>query len=137
MGYDCTSANDLPEGNPREDTEILTIAEREKRFILTQDAELARRGGGLALRLVPSDLAGQIIQLVKAGLIIPEIRLTRCSRCNAPLKEGLAPENHDPLIPPDTPLTYCPVCSRQYWEGTHARNLRSQLAQILNEIDEK
>jgi uncharacterized protein with PIN domain len=92
MGYDCRSANDLPPGNPREDTDILKIAGEEKRIILTQDAELARRGEGNAIRLVSSDLAAQIRQLVQAGLIHPEIRLTRCSRCNALLQEGTSPE---------------------------------------------
>ncbi len=132
MGYDCRSANDLPSGNPREDTDILQIAGKEKRYILTQDAELARRGEGTAIRLVSSDLAGQIRQLVESGLINPEIRLTRCSRCNALLQEGAAPGQPNGPIPEDTPLVYCPVCNRQYWEGTHTKNMRDNLNQMLN-----
>ena len=132
MGYDCKSANDLPSGNPREDTDILQIAEKEKRYILTQDAELARRGEGQAIRLVSSDLAGQIRQLVEADLINPEIRLTRCSRCNALLQEGTAPGKSIVPIPEDIALVYCPVCHRQYWEGTHTKNMRDNLIQMLN-----
>ncbi|HOL42184.1 MAG TPA: DUF5615 family PIN-like protein, partial [Methanospirillum sp.] len=104
MGYDCRDASDLPLGNPREDTEILQIAQRENRYILTQDAELARRGGDHAIRLVSSDLAGQIRQLAKAGLISPEIRLTRCSRCNALLQEGTSPHASDTFSPDNASL---------------------------------
>lgn len=132
MGYDCRNANDLPDGNPREDTDILEIARREKRYILTQDAELAQRGGDYAVRLVSSDLAGQIRQLHNAGFISPKIRLTRCSRCNAMLLEGTPPGDPGYKIPDETPLMYCPVCKRQYWEGTHTRNMRDQLAQMIN-----
>ncbi len=132
MGYDCRDANDLPNGNPREDTEILQIAERENRYILTQDAELARRGGDHAIRLVSSDLAGQIRQLADAGLISPEIRLTRCSRCNALLRKGISPHAKDPVTPDTASLMYCPVCHRQYWEGSHTRNMRDQLMRMLH-----
>lgn len=138
MGYDCRSANDLPSGNPREDTDILKIARKEKRYILTQDVELAHRGGDYAVRLDSSDLAGQIRQLYEAGLINPQIRLTRCSRCNVLLHEGSPPG--DPpvsIIPDDTPLVYCPVCNRRYWEGTHTRNMRNQLAQMLEPSNNK
>ncbi|MCA1916714.1 Mut7-C RNAse domain-containing protein [Methanospirillum hungatei] len=132
MGYDCRSAHELPPGNPREDTDILKIAGEEKRIILTQDAELARRGEGNAIRLVSSDLAAQIRQLVQAGLIHPEIRLTRCSRCNALLQEGTAPEKTNTPVPEDIPLVYCLVCNRQYWEGTHTKNMRDNLLQMMN-----
>lgn len=135
MGYDCKSANDLPSGNPREDTMILQIAREENRNILTQDAELARRGENLALRLVSSELGDQIIQLVHADLIIPEIRLTRCSQCNALLIEGPSLLNQQNLTPVSTPLVHCPVCHRQYWEGTHTQNMRKNLEQIIEKID--
>jgi|GEM_PF-4280056 len=46
MGYDTRSANELKPGNSREDTELLELAERGDRILLTRDAELARRGGG-------------------------------------------------------------------------------------------
>ncbi|MDD1724384.1 MAG: Mut7-C RNAse domain-containing protein, partial [Methanospirillum sp.] len=119
MGYDSTSANDLPPGNPREDTLLLEAARREGRYILTRDAELAERGGTYAIYLRASDIAGQIMQLAGAGIIVPDIRLTRCSRCNALLREGAIPPGKDSrndIVPEDMPLFYCPVCGRQYWE---------------------
>lgn len=133
MGYDSTSANDLPPGNPREDTLLLETARREGRYILTRDAELAERGGESAIYLHAPDVAAQIVQLAGAGIIVPEIRLTRCSRCNSLLRKGKIPLDDKrwiDLVPADVPLMYCPVCRRQYWEGTHTRNMRQLLADI-------
>lgn len=135
MGYDSISANILPPGNPREDTIILEIAGKEQRIILTQDAELARRGDTKAVRLCSSDLSDQINQLVKAGLIVPQIRLTRCSLCNTLLLEGASTTKEQEHIPAGTPLAYCPVCKRHYWEGTHTMNLRRKLDQLITRSD--
>ncbi|NLV25603.1 MAG: DUF5615 family PIN-like protein [Methanomicrobiales archaeon] len=133
MGYDCTSANDLSPGDPREDTNILTIAKEDNRIILTQDAELAQRGGETAIRLKSSGLSDQIVQLIDEELIIPEIRLTRCSCCNTLLMEGTtgADRRNNAHTPDNTPLVHCPVCHRQYWEGTHTQNMRKKLESII------
>lgn len=134
MGYDTTSANDLPSGNPREDTILLQIAEKEDRIILTQDAELARRGNNKAIRLISSDISGQICELYSADLIIPELRLTRCSRCNSLLVEGKTEENSNNMAPSGITLAYCPVCLRQYWEGSHTRNLQKMLDKLKDQF---
>jgi uncharacterized protein with PIN domain len=135
MGYDCISANDMPPGNSREDTIILNIAKTEHRYILTQDSELARRGEGIAIRLISSDLGDQISQLVSAGLISPQIRLTRCSRCNALLMKGPGINPVNPFAPDDETLMHCPVCYRQYWEGTHTRNMRVRLEEMTGNCE--
>ena len=135
MGYDTTSANDLPPGNPREDTLLLEIAEKEERVILTKDAELARRGGNNAIHILSSDIYGQISELFRAGLIVLDLKLTRCSRCNNLLINGKTPQNiNNGKIPEGVNLVYCPVCMRQYWEGSHARNLRKVLDRVRSQI---
>jgi hypothetical protein len=85
MGYDTLSANDMPPGDPREDSKLLMIARDEDRILLTRDGELARRDQIQALFLNGERLEDQIRQLICASLIIPELRLTRCSVCNNPL----------------------------------------------------
>jgi hypothetical protein len=135
MGYDTTSANDLPSGNPREDTLLLETAEKEGRIILTKDAELARRGGNIAIHILSSDIYGQISELFRAGLIVLDLKLTRCSRCNNLLIEGKSPNNlNKHTLPEGVNLVYCPVCMRQYWEGSHARNLQKVLDRVRSQM---
>lgn len=133
MGYDSRSANDLPEGDPKEDTTLLMIARNEGRTILTQDAELAKRGEDCSIKLNSSDLADQIVQLRDVGLIIPKIRLTRCSKCNSKLIEGWSPDTSDKKVTPvSDQVAYCPICNKQYWEGSHTRNMRKVIENISN-----
>jgi uncharacterized protein with PIN domain len=37
-------------------------------------------------------------------------------------------------VPKNIPLAYCPICHRHYWEGSHTRNMREQLREIMNGI---
>jgi uncharacterized protein with PIN domain len=86
MGYDTVSATEMPEGNTREDTILLVRARAEGRLLLTMDRELARRGGDNAILVEERGVMDQLRTLVRAGLVVPEIRLTRCSLCNTPLR---------------------------------------------------
>lgn len=133
MGYDSLSANDLPEGDPKEDTVILNIARNDNRIILTQDAELAARGEDCSLKLDSSDLKRQILQLRDRGLIVPEIRLTRCSKCNSRLISGQLPDCSDKDVTPSSEhISHCPLCNKQYWEGSHTRNMRKVIENLSN-----
>ncbi len=82
LGYDTRDANDLPQGNPKEDTLLLSIASEENRLLLTRDAELSQRDKELVIYLSGDTLEDQIRQLIRSGLIVPELRLIRCSICN-------------------------------------------------------
>ena len=133
MGYDSLSANDLPEGDPKEDTILLKMAREEHRIILTQDVELAGRGEDCSIKLESSDLERQIVQLRDRSLIVPKIRLTRCSKCNSKLIEGHLPETFDKTISSSSDqMAYCPICNKQYWEGSHTRNMRKVIENLPN-----
>jgi hypothetical protein len=136
MGYDTLSANDMPPGDPREDSKLLMIARDEDRILLTRDGELARRDQIQALFLNGERLEDQIRQLICASLIIPELRLTRCSVCNNPL----IPITEDDFgrlkrkIPDfgttQEPVLWCRQCTRAYWEGSHTSNMRNRITEI-------
>jgi uncharacterized protein with PIN domain len=136
MGYDTLSANDLPPGNRKEDTYLLTIARKEHRFLLTRDAELARRDSTWALYLVQERCEDQIRQIASAGLIMPALRLSRCSLCNC-LLERITLEKlpsictHIPEFCPKTEcIFWCPQCRKVYWEGSHTRNMQSRIDEM-------
>lgn len=139
MGYDTLSANDLPRGNPREDTQLLFKAREEKRLILTRDAELAHRDQDYVLYLTGGNIRDQITQMIRAGLIIPSLRLNRCSLCNS----RLVPIDPDNLLGlkvkfpefnhGNDPVFWCNTCRKAYWEGSHTGNLRGKLAAIAKD----
>src|SRR5512136_1352141 len=88
MGYDTTSASGLLEGDPKEDTILLAIAEQEHRLLLTKDAELARRGNGSVLLVRSDDVMEQVQQLIDQHLIKRRLAMSRCSLCNTELREA-------------------------------------------------
>ena len=140
FGYDTLNANDLPPGNLKEDTILLKTAVTENRILLTRDAELARRDQGHVIHLTGEHLEDQIRQLIGNGLIIPDLRLTRCPLCNTPLipaSETVPSDCVDEImeIMPGSKfeiekLTWCRHCKKAYWEGTHTRKMREQIHQI-------
>ncbi len=140
LGYDTLNANDLPLGNLKEDTTLLRNAEKENRILLTRDAELSRRDQNLVRYLSGERLDDQIRQLVRTGLVKPDLRLTRCSVCNNQLVPVSATTlskylNENPDIFPgsssdDEKITWCRHCKKAYWEGSHTRKMREQIHQI-------
>ncbi|WP_319580402.1 Mut7-C RNAse domain-containing protein [uncultured Methanospirillum sp.] len=140
LGYDTLNANDLPPGNLKEDTILLKTASSENRILLTRDADLAHRDQDLVLYLTGERLEDQIRDLIMEGLIVPDLRLTRCSVCNTfliPASEatpGVCMKEVQEIIP-CSPLeadkiTWCPYCKKAYWEGSHTRKMREQIHQI-------
>lgn len=136
MGYDTLSANDLPSGDRKEDTRLLKIARNEYRILVTRDAELARRDRTLTLYLNHQKCEDQIRQMTDAGLIIPVLRLTRCSLCNSRLEriaqENLRPGSNDipEFCPKGESAFWCPQCRKVYWEGSHTRSMRCRIESI-------
>jgi len=127
MGYDTVSATGMAEGNTREDTVLLARARAEGRILLTRDRELARRGGHDALLVEERGVMDQLQALARAGLIVPEVRLTRCSLCNTPLRPARPAEVKQAKYAPGRgqARTYywCVRCRKLYWQGSHGKNL--------------
>ncbi len=122
MGYDTLSANDIGSGTPQEDTHLLRMAKEQNRYLLTRDRDLAGRDDLFVIYLASERIDTQIRQLAGMDLINPQIRMIRCSLCNSLLTK----------VPGGTDShTWCPVCRKEYWEGSHTRQVRIRLADIL------
>jgi hypothetical protein len=135
MGYDTLSASVFQEGNSREDTQLLGIAEGEDRILLTRDRELARRAGDRAVLIRSEQVMEQVQQLVSRGLIDPDLTMDRCGLCNRLLRPA-SPEEVDsagyaPLHREDLAFFWCEECRKLYWMGSHGRNLRDDLDRHL------
>lgn len=135
MGYDTESASDYREGNKREDTLLLKRSQAEGRILLTMDRELARRGQGHAILVEEQDVMDQVRGLAGMGLIIPEIRLTRCSLCNSPLRHARPDEvrraSYAPRDRSGRTYFWCPQCRKLYWQGTHGKDLEKRMKELL------
>jgi uncharacterized protein with PIN domain len=140
IGYDVISANSLREGNLREDTLLLEIAERDDRILLTRDRELARRGGTRAVFLDSADVMDQLQQLIRSGMVDPhlELRMHRCSLCNSLLRPATQQEicstEYAPAQKGGTDFFWCRNCRRLYWMGSHGRNLSDRLEALRRSL---
>ncbi len=127
MGYDTAYPG------PLDDTELLALARREERVLLTRDKELASRSPK-TLRVRSDELEEQIREVASAlGLRLVD-PLSRCSLCNTilvpvPLDavKGLVPEG---VQTRHEAFWQCPSCHRVYWQGSHWNKMVERLNRL-------
>jgi uncharacterized protein len=133
MGYDTLFP---PEGG---DNQLVRLALREDRVLLTRDAGIAhRRSARLGqLRLVQiSDhrLDGQLRQVVRELSLDLEGGFSRCVRCNTALgpvsKQAVAERLPPYVLQTQSQFMECSHCQRLYWRGTHWANMMAELGRI-------
>jgi hypothetical protein len=127
-GFDTFYRNDIS------DPELVAVAGREKRILLSKDTDLLKRRGvvfGYLVREIqPERQLAEIVQLF--GLKEQFKPLSRCLRCNGLLQ----PVGKEEIIEQLEPLTKryydsfrrCLGCGKIYWPGTH----RDQMLLVLN-----
>lgn len=134
LGYDTLFIN------PIEDGELVEIARREGRVLLTKDRDIFRRrpvasSQVRALRIEGDDWRAQLAQVVRAFHLQTQPQFTRCLECNTPLQPRTR-EEAQPHVPPHVYRTHssfhtCPTCGRHYWKGTHWQRINRDLGQLL------
>ncbi|MEB3760534.1 MAG: Mut7-C RNAse domain-containing protein [Desulfurococcales archaeon] len=135
LGYDTLYSKTFS------DRQIVSIAEKTGRIILTRDRGLfirARKKGIRAVYVSSHDIAGRLAELVVAlGLrLVADPSKSRCSECNSPLIQVRDKEKVRDRVPPKALETYdvfyiCPRCGRVYWEGGHWKNIRRIIREAL------
>ncbi len=140
LGYDVLYSRSYSDG------QILSIAERTGRTILTRDRGLysrARRRGLRAVYISTDRIEERLAELVlKAGVRLnPDPSRSRCPECNTPLVAVRDKEKVRDRVPPGALQRYdvfyvCPKCGRVYWEGGHWRNIR-RIAEEAERIAER
>lgn len=120
-----------------EDDELLAVARRDGRTLLTRDHALIAGAGGTTCLLIESEVWEEQIRQVLAhfGLAAAARPFSRCVECNAAVKP-LSRENAANLVAPfvleqGRDFALCPVCGRVFWQGTHFEDMEVRVAALL------
>lgn len=133
LGFDAAYSNAY------QDEEIIRVAQRENRVVLTRDTALARRFDAQQCLLIESgDYREQIQQVLRAFDLNEFEVFSRCLECNVRLQD-VDKEAVFEKVPPYVYLTQdrfaaCPSCHRVYWHGTHADGMLKRIRDRLPEL---
>jgi uncharacterized protein with PIN domain len=119
------------------DNDIVAIAVREGRIVLTRDRELLKRRdithGCYVRALKPAQQLREIFE--RLDLARSARPLTLCLHCNAPLR-NIEKAQIAQQLPPSVRNRYdrfttCDMCRRVFWEGSHWRHMRALLDELM------
>jgi len=122
--------------NKAEDRELLRLARREKRVLLTKDHDLLRAAEGLPRLFIESDdWPEQLAQVLDAFKLRVRVRPhSRCLRCNVELKKipkRLARNLVAPFVfEKSRSFAICPSCGRVFWPGSHFEDMDQKISRI-------
>ena len=129
LGYDA-------EYFPGEDDDLLRLARREGRVLLTRDTRLLRRRPLPPHLFIQSDhVMEQLRQVVTALRLDPTVPpARRCVCCNAVLEPRPKPEVFG-LVPEfvwsqHETFWACPACQRIYWAGSHRQRMEEAIKNL-------
>ena len=131
--------------NKLDDAQLIAIAKKEKRILLTRDLELYQQATAKGIQAFYVDgktEAERLAQIAKKFGISLEIDMavSRCPKCNAQVKPT-SKENVKGKVEETTFAHYnefwqCTKCGQIYWQGAHWTRIRRTLeeAKKLREI---
>ncbi len=140
MGHNVTYSNKT------DDPELLVIAKKENRVLLTRDFALyqqaiAKNIGAYYVEgnTEPERLA-ELAQRFNIALAI-DLENSRCPRCNTKLNIVDKTEI-TAKVEKNTLLYYnefwlCPNCNRVYWQGAHWTKIRATLKEAQEKLEKK
>ncbi len=130
--------------NKLDDNQLLTIAKKERRILLTRDLELYQQAtakGINAFYLEGTDEAERLAQLAKRFGIKLEVDMTisRCPKCNTRVKpiekEKIADKVEKSTFTYYNEFWQCPKCEQIYWQGAHWTRIRKTLEQAKERLE--
>jgi uncharacterized protein len=131
LGFDTLYRNDF------KDEEIIDIAKKEERIILTRDKLLLKSkdvSHGYYVRAV--DKHEQLQEVVHKFDLSHQLKsFTRCMTCNA----GLIPKTKNEIIDKINRETaqvfneffYCPDCDKVFWKGSHFERMEKYIRNLI------
>ena len=125
--------NDVAYPRSTDDNELIAVAGREDRTLLTRDRELSGRLAG-SIFIASDDLDTQVLQVLKQFDLPGDIAMTRCSVCNGTLREVPKPDVRgkvpDGVYERQEEFWGCAECGHLYWRGSHWSSMGARLREI-------
>ena len=130
LGYDVKYSNKF------NDAQLIMIAKKEGRILLTKDLELhlqATKKGVCTLYLEGRTEIEKLVELAERFNIRLDIDMarTRCPKCNTTVKHTLKREVihnvEEKTFAYNNEFWRCPKCEQIYWQGTHWKRIERTL----------
>ena len=136
MGFDCMYDAKI------DDKELIRVAKRDNRIVISRDFELVQKSSKLGVRSVfleNKDEFEQLYQII-SKLNLKKIEINgnnaRCPKCNSKTefikKELVSNKLPNRILEQNEEFWICKNCDKIFWEGSHIINLK-KLAKRLNE----
>lgn len=132
----CMLGHNVKYSNKLDDAQLIMIAKKERRILLTRDLELYQQAtakGIDALYLDGKTEAERLAQIAKRFKIKLDIDMatSRCPKCNTRVKP-ISKEKVADKVEKSTFAYYnefweCPNCGQIYWQGAHWTRIRKTL----------
>ena len=134
IGFDTFYAN-----SKIDDNELLDIAKRENRVIITRDKELIIRAKKKKIQICTprsTDLDEQLSYVLEKVDVDEKSFFSRCSLCNSVLKE-IKKEDAKKFVPVkafeiNDRFWFCPKCEKAYWKGSHYDKILRRIDKVKN-----
>ena len=128
--------HDVKYSNALEDRELLVIAKKERRILLTKDLELCQRFAAKGLEafsvtgVTKDEKLAELSEMFGISMVI-DMNNSRCPKCNMKLRAVLREKVAD-LVSENTFAHYCDFwrcsgCGQVYWQGAHWDRIESTL----------
>lgn len=120
-----------------DDRQLVRIAREQGRTVLTRDTLLLkRRGLGNPVFIRSDEVRQQMLEIRNLLNSCCGRRLGRCALCNGLLHDVPRKEDVRSAVPDFVYLSHerfarCSGCGKIYWEGSHYRNIRKEMHEIL------
>jgi len=132
LGFDTYFANQVIK-----DIELLEIAKKEERILITRDKELVQRCKKRQIKFISIssiDLDEQLKTTLKNIKINQDQILTRCTVCNSILeeidKEKVKGEVPEKVFQYKEKFWFCKNCKKYYWHGSHFDKMISKIKDL-------
>jgi uncharacterized protein with PIN domain len=132
LGYDCLFFENIL------DRELLSLALKQDRLILTRDTKILKlKVAAKSLLIKSEDPYEQVKQVLSDLKLEPEKAdfFSRCLVCNQVLerieKEKIKDRVYPYVYQTQENFVICPKCKKIYWAGTHIEDMEKKLKRIV------